>query len=68
MAVRAFNHIDIELKKICVGPTLMLLRSVEVFITPSELNIIFCKWIEGTIAHISSVGSPDHCTVLDMSL
>ena len=68
MVVRAFIHIDIELMNSCVGLTLMSLRSVEVFITPSQLNMIFCKRIEGKIAHLSSVGSPDHCMVLDMSL
>ena len=63
-----FHPIDIELTNSCTGPTLMSLRSVEVFVMPSELNMIFCKQIEGKIAHILSIGSPDHCMVLDMSL
>ena len=68
MVARAFICVDIELTNSCIGPTLMSLRSVEVFVTPSKVNMIFCKWIEGTIAHISSIGSPDCCMVLDMSL
>ena len=64
MAARAFIHGDIELTKSCAGPTLMSLRSVEVFVRPIESHVIFCKWIEEKITHILSVGSRDHCTVL----
>ena len=59
-----FHHVDIELTKSCTGPTLMSLRSVEVFVRPIESHVIFCKWIEEKITHILSVGSRDHCTVL----
>ena len=63
-AARAFVRIDIELTKSCMGLTLMSLRSVEVFVRPIESHMIFCKWIEGKITHILSVGSCDHCMVL----
>lgn len=67
-AARAFI-VDIELTKSCAGPTLMLLGSVEVFVRPSEVHVIFCKSIGGKITHISSVCSPDHYTSLkNMSL
>ena len=62
--MRTFVRVDIELTKSCTGlSTLMLLRSVEVFVRPIESHMIFCKWIEGKITHIS-VGSRDHCMVL----